>query len=304
MVNWLKKYSLQLPDLLWEADRLRRLHRKNRIELCSIVNAKSGSCSEDCRFCAQSARHKTDIDTYPLLSVDKIVKAADTAHANMASCFGIVTSGRSLKSAKEIASICRAVRGIKERFPAMKCSVSLGVLDKGAMRELKAAGADRFHHNLETSKDFFPRVCTTHTYKERLMTIESAGRAGFSICSGGLFGLGESRSDRLKLALQLRALEVSSVPLNFLHPIKGTSLENARPMPPAEILRTIAMFRLILPKADIKICGGRAVNLRSLQPLIFLAGANGMMIGNYLTQPGQDPASDLQMIRDLGLRVK
>jgi biotin synthase len=185
----------------------------------------------------------------------------------------------------------------------MKCSVSLGSVDAGAMKALKAAGADRFHHNLETSEDYFPRICTTHTYKERLNTIEAAKKAGFSVCSGALFGLGEARRDRIKLALLLRGLGVGSVPLNFLHPIEGTPLEKAKPMPPGEILRTIAVFRLILPEADIKICGGRAANLRSLQPLIFMAGSSGMMIGNYLTRPGPEPAVDLQMIQDLGLRV-
>lgn len=307
MVNQIRKYSLQfdrpLSDLLREADKVRRAYKKNRVELCSIVNAKSGSCSEDCKFCAQSGRHKAKVDIYPLLSSDEILKAAGSAYANKATCFGIVTSGRAVGQIKEIAAICKAIGRIKKQFGPMKCSVSLGSLESGAMKELKAAGADRFHHNLETSENYFPRICTTHTYKERLKTIEAAKKAGFSICSGALFGLGESRLDRLKLAFLLRDLEIGSVPLNFLHPIKGTPLENAKPMPPDEILRTIAIFRLILPAADIKICGGRAVNLRSLQPLIFMAGASGMMIGNYLTQPGQDPALDLQMIRDLGLKI-
>lgn len=297
------KDSLPLFDLLWEANRVREIYKKDRVELCSIVNAKSGSCSEDCKFCAQSGRHRAKVDIYPLLSVEKILRAAESAHANKATCFGIVTSGKSIKRIKEIVAICKAVGRIKKRLPSMKCSVSLGALESGAMKELKMAGADRFHHNLETSEDYFPMICTTHTYKERLRTIEAAKKAKFSICSGALFGLGEARSDRLKLAFLLRDLGIESVPLNFLHPIKGTPLENAKPMPPDEILRTIAIFRLILPEADIKICGGRAVNLRSLQPLIFLAGASGMMIGNYLTQPGQDPKADLQMIRDLGLRV-
>jgi biotin synthase len=303
MVNWLKKYSLQLPDLLLEANKVRQLHKNNRVELCSIVNARSGSCPEDCKFCAQSGRHKAKIDIYPLVGVEEILKAAGKARGNKATCFGIVTSGRAIKDIRDIKTICRAVGRIKKLFPAMKCSVSLGSVEIKAMKELKMAGADRFHHNLETSENFFPRICTTHTYKERLRTIEAAKKTGFSVCSGALFGLGEKRRDRVSLALLLRDMEIESVPLNFLHPIKGTPLEGARPMPPHEILRTIAIFRLILPKADIKICGGRAVNLRGLQPLIFMAGASGMMVGNYLTQPGQDPALDLQMIKDLGLRT-
>jgi len=296
--------NVPLTYLLWRANKTREAFKKNRVELCSIVNAKSGMCPEDCRFCAQSGRYNTKIKRYPLMGISDMLKAAASAHKNKATCFGIVTSGRSVSHVKEIAAICKAVGRIKKQFGSMKCSISLGSLESGAMKELKAAGAVRFHHNLETSEDYFPRICTTHTYKERLKTIEAAKKAGFSICSGALFGLGESRADRLKLAFLLRGLEIESVPLNFLDPIKGTPLENAKPMPPEEILRTIAIFRLILPAADIKICGGRAVNLRSLQSLIFMAGASGMMIGSYLTRPGQDPAADLQMLQDLRLRVK
>ena len=295
--------KVSLPDLLLMANKTREAFKKNRVELCSIVNAKSGMCSEDCKFCAQSGRYNTKIDRYPLLDSGQILSAAVSARKNKATCFGIVTSGKAINNKKEISIICKALGNIKKRFPSMKRSVSLGVLDYPAMKDLRSAGADRFHHNLETSEDYFPMICTTHTYKERLNTIEAAKKAGFGVCSGALFGLGESRADRLKLAFLLKALEVESVPLSFLHPIKGTPLEYKKPTPPDEILRTIAIFRLILPKADIKVCGGRVVNLRSLQSMIFFAGASGMMIGNYLTQPGQDPAVDLQMIRDLGLRV-
>jgi biotin synthase len=239
-----------------------------------------------------------------LLDEREIVKAAKSARKNRAACFGIVTSGRRISSAGEIKVIASAVRKIKKEIPSLKCSASPGSINRAFMRELKAAGIDRFHHNPETSESFFRRICTTHTYEERIKTLQDAKCLGIDICAGGIFGLGEGRKDRLSLALALRKLKAGSVPLNFLHPIKGTPLENKKPMPADEILRTIAIFRLILPQADIKVCGGRVVNLRDLQPLIFFAGASGMMIGNYLTQQGREPALDLQMIKDLGLRIR
>jgi len=292
-----------LFDLMWAADRVRSFFKKDRVKFCSIVNAKSGVCSEDCKFCAQSVYHSTGVKRYPLLKEHEIFKAAKAAYRNKAGCFGIVTSGKGVEGAREIETICKAIKRVKKEFPGLDCSVSLGVLKKDFLLALRRAGADKFHHNLETSEGYFPKICTTHTYKERRETIETAKKAGFKVCSGALFGLGEGRRDRLKLAFLLRDMEIESVPLNFLHPVKGTALEGATPLTPQEILRTVAIFRLILPKRDIKVCGGRAVNLRSLQGMIFFAGANGMMVGNYLTQPGQDPAADLQMIQDLGLRV-
>lgn len=295
--------NVPLFDLLWVANRIRESFRKNRVELCSVVNAKSGICSEDCKFCAQSSHYKTGIKSYPLLSGEEILKAAVNAKNNKATCFGIVTSGKGINDKKEISTICKAIGKIKKNLPGLKRSVSLGIVNKDLLLEFKNSGVERFHHNLETSKDYFPGICSTHTYQDRLETIEDAKKAGFKVCSGGIFGLGEDRRDRLSLAFALRELDVDSVPLNFLHPIKGTALENAAPMSPDEILRIIAIFRIVLPAKEIKVCGGRVVNLRSLQPMIFFAGASGMMIGNYLTQPGQDPAADLEMIRDLGLEV-
>ncbi len=295
--------NILLFDLLWAANKVREKFKRNKIELCSIVNAKSGNCSQDCKFCAQSGHNRAEIERYPLLREDEIMNAARSAVENKATCFGIVTSGKEINNAKEISIISAAVRKIKKNIPYLKCSVSLGILDKSFLLELKKAGLDRLHHNLETSEEYFPKMCTTHTYQDRLKTISRAKEMGFQLCSGGIFGLGETKIDRLKLAFTLKAIDVSSVPLNFLHPIKGTALEGAPLMPPGEILRTIAIFRLILPKKDIKVCGGRVVNLRSLQSMIFFAGASGMMIGNYLTQPGREPAADLAMIRDLGLNV-
>ncbi|MDD5449905.1 MAG: biotin synthase BioB [Candidatus Omnitrophica bacterium] len=292
-----------LFDLMWAANTIRERFKKNRIGFCSVVNAKSGLCGEDCKFCAQSVHHKTGVRRYPLMPQDEIVMAAKQARDNGAGCFGIVTSGRAITDKEEIMNICRAVRKIRKKLPGLDCALSLGILDKASLDMLKSSGALRFHHNLETSRKYFPRICSTHSYEERLKTLKAARSAGFKICSGGIFGLGETRPDRLDLAFTLRELKVDSIPLNFLHPIKGTALEKAKPMSPAEILRVIAIFRIIHPKKDIKVCGGRVVNLRRFEPMIFFAGANGMMIGNYLTQPGQDPAADLEMVKDLGLKI-
>ncbi|MEI8176785.1 MAG: biotin synthase BioB [Candidatus Omnitrophota bacterium] len=296
--------AIELFDLLCTANSVRKSCTDGHIELCSIVNAKSGNCSEDCRFCAQSARHRAAVDTYPLLKTPAIVAAALSARKNGATCFGIVTSGEKIRSAEEMSAIRDAITTIKKKAPGLRCSVSIGSVTGSYLKELRRAGLDRFHHNLETSERFFPRMCTTHTYRDRLKTLTAAKRAGVKICCGGIFGIGEDRDDRIDLAFALKKLKADSVPLNFLHPVPGTPLGSAAPLPVVEILRTIALFRIVLPTAEIKVCGGREVNLGAAQRLIFFAGASGMMIGNYLTQPGNDPADDLKMLRELGLKVK
>lgn len=293
-----------LSDIFWGADRIRSHFKKNTIELCAVVNAKSGNCPEDCIFCAQSVWHKVDIDRYPLLSADEVLKCAERASKIGASCFGIVTSGKGIRKKSELEQICKAIRLIRSKIPWIKISVSLGVIKDEFIYQLKEAGIDRFHHNLETSERYFPNICTTHNYKERLDTIKRALQLGIQLCSGGIFGLGETFSDIISLAFTLRELGVESVPLNFLHPIPGTKAQGLKPLQPLKILKVIALFRYILPKADIKICGGRVVNLRQLQCMIFYAGASGMMVGNYLTQAGQEPSLDHKMLEDLNLKVK
>ncbi|MFH1407400.1 MAG: biotin synthase BioB [Candidatus Omnitrophota bacterium] len=291
-------------DLFLRANSLREKHHKNKVSLCAIVNAKSGLCAQDCKFCSQSLYHKTNIRRYPLLSAEEILKYAKQASRIHATCFGIVTSGKSTDSAKELDTICRALKLIKKNLPRLKRSASLGMLGSSELLALKKAGLERYHHNLETSERFFPKICTTHTHDKRLATIRSAKALGLEVCSGGIFGMGETVNDRVSLAKTLKRFDVDSIPLNFLNPIKGTTLANKKPMPPLEILKTIALFRINLPKADIKVCGGRNMNLRMLQSMIFFAGANGMMIGNYLTTAGNDPRLDLQMIKDLGLKIR
>lgn len=273
------------------------------IDLCAIINAKSGRCSEDCAFCSQSAHYPTDIERYPLVSKEKIAESAKEASNMGANRFSIVVSGENIKDHGELKSICTAIEDMPSSVVIGRCA-SLGTLTRESARDLKKAGLERYHHNLETSESFFPKICTTHSYQERVNTIKIAKEEGFRVCCGGIFGLGETPEQRLEFAFTLKELEVDSIPLNFLNPIPGTPLENAPPIPPMEILKIIAIFRFIHPTKDIRVCGGRQRNLRGIQPLMYLAGANAAMIGNYLTTSGSNPREDLQLIEDLMLVPK
>ena len=291
--------------LLAEAEKVRRKFKGNRVKLCAIVNAKSGRCSENCAFCAQSGHFKTEVPTYPLLSKKEMLKAALDSEKNArATCFSIVTSGKSVKTEKEMDDITAALSAIKEKTKLNRC-VSLGTLDRAAIRKLKAAGLTRLHHNLETAESFFGQICTTHTYQERLSTIKAAKEEGLEVCSGGIFGLGETLEQRVELAFALAELKVDSVPINILNPIPGTpAAVNYQPLKPLEVLRLVAVYRLILQDKDIGVFGGREISLGTLQPLMFLAGANVTLIGDYLTTKGQEPEWDLKMIEELGLEVE
>lgn len=289
------------PSVLYkEASNLRKQYFGSRVKLCSIINAKSGNCGENCAFCAQSRRYGAKIAEYPLVSSEAMVDSARKAAGIKAYAFGIVTSGDCVDGAKELPQICEAVNRIKKEG-VVKPHASLGRLTKEKARRLKDAGLERYHHNLETSKDFFPNICTTHSYQDRIDTVRIAKEAGFEVCSGGIFGLGEDIKHRIDFAFTLKELDVDSVPLNFLIPIRQTPLEDAKPLSADEILMTIAMFRIIMPDKHIKVCGGREVNLGPRQREIFYAGASGMMIGGYLTQGGNPPERDLKMLEELGL---
>lgn len=290
-----------IPLLFHGACLIRDHYNGHGIKLCAIVNAKSGRCPEDCAFCAQSAHHKTRIDAYPLMEPQQILHKAQEAEAMEARRFSIVTSGKT-PTEKELEQIAQAIRLIKEKTGLALCA-SLGMMAQGTAHQLKEAGLTRYHHNLETAPSFFPHICTTHRYEDDLNTLQSAKEAGLEVCSGGIFGLGESPQQRLELAFTLKEMAVDSIPLNFLNPIPGTPLEGTQSLTPLEILKSVALFRLILPDRDIRICGGREFGLRDLHPLVFWAGANGIMIGNYLTTQGRDYRTDLRMIQDLKLEV-
>jgi len=270
--------------------------------LCSIINAKCGGCPEDCAFCSQSVHHQTDIASYPLLPSDEIIDTAKKAFSEGATEFSIVTSGRGISEEKEISSLAETFSKFNENLNIPSCA-SLGLLDLDTALKFKAAGLKNYHHNLETAKSFFQNICSTHTYEESVDTVRIAKSAGFRVCSGGIFGMGESPRQRVELAFILKELDVDSIPMNFLNPIPGTPLESIPPLKPLEILKTIATYRFVFPKRDITICGGREINLRDLQALMFIAGANGTMLGNYLTTRGRASQEDLQMIKDLELEV-
>ena len=298
--NPLAGEDVPLEDLLSAADALLRERFGSEAGLCSIANARNGNCPEDCRFCAQSAHATARIESYGLMDPAPVVRAAREARDAGASCFGVVISGRG-PTPRDLPALCGIFSALRDEVPGIRRAGSLGILDEAAARRLAAAGMEVGHHNLETSRRFFPEVCTTHGYDERLETLHAMKRANLAICTGALFGLGEAWADRLDLLFEIRALEPDSVPLNFLHPIPGTPLENRTPMPPSEILRAIAVARLVLPDAAIRVCGGRERSLGDLQPGIFRAGANGMMIGNYLTTRGRPVAEDMKMLNDLSL---
>jgi biotin synthase len=231
-----------------------------------------------------------------------LVAAAQAAAAAGASRFSLVTAGRGVSSPRDQSAILAAVAAIKEAVPIRVCA-SLGIVDRGFLKELKAAGLYRFHHNLETAASFFPKICTTHSFAQRVATIEAAQEAGLSVCAGGIFGLGETLAQRWEMAQTLKILGVDAIPLNFLHPLPGTPLEHRPLLDPLSALKIVLAFRLTFPERSVIICGGRQVTLRSLAPLLFAAGADSLMTGDYLTTRGRMPDEDRQMLADLGLEL-
>ncbi|MHB9009333.1 MAG: biotin synthase BioB [Limisphaerales bacterium] len=290
-----------LYDLLGWANRVREQFHGNKIHLCSIVNAKAGGCSEDCKFCAQSSFHQTDSPRYGFVDPEPMLEAAEEAHRNGVTGFGLVAAWKGLSEGPMLDEVCQRFEELR-RQGKVRPDASLGLIRSQRVADrLKEAGVECYNHNLETSRRFFPEQCTTHTYDERLQTIRHLKNAGIKICSGGILGLGESREDRVDLAFSLREAGADFVPINVLNPIPGTPYEGNEPLSVLEILKTIACFRLILPRQEILLAGGRAVNLRDAQPLALMAGISALMVGNYLTTVNQPIEKDLQMIHDLGL---
>ncbi|MEW5733269.1 MAG: biotin synthase BioB [Thermodesulfobacteriota bacterium] len=286
-----------VPALLAGADLIRARFFGRGVHLCTIINGKSGRCSEDCGFCSQSAHARTGVEVYPLMEPENLARGAGFARQAGAHRYSVVTSGRRLSRAevKQAADGFSRMDGRGLHFCA-----SLGILDDADMEVLRSAGVTRYHHNLESARSFFPNVCTTHTYDERVETIRAARRAGLSLCVGGLFGMGETDEQVLELALALKELDVDAVPVNFLVAIPGTRMEGRPAIRPLRGLKIIALLRFVLPQKEIIICGGRVTGLGSLHPLVFWAGASGIMTGNYLTTQGRGPEEDLAMIEELG----
>lgn len=297
----LSLYDAPLDALCDAADRIRQARSGDTFDLCTIVNAKSGRCSENCAFCAQSAHHHTGADEYPLLATEALVEQARINHEQGVLRYSLVTSGRRLSDA-EVDQVCDAVRAIRHDVGIEVCA-SVGLLEEASYRKLKEAGVSRVHNNLETSRRYFPKICTTHSFEDKLAAIRAAQAAGLEVCSGGIIGLGETREDRVDLAFTLRDLGVKSVPVNLLNPIPGTPLEKNVVLSPDELRRTIAIFRFILSNAAIRLAGGRGL-LPDKGRACFSSGANAAISGDMLTTSGITTATDRALLRDLGYEVR
>lgn len=290
-----------IDALAHEADRLRKHFCGNTFDMCTIINAKSGKCSENCKYCAQSSHYATKAEEYPLLPVSEIVREARRNEEQGVVRFSVVTSGRSLTDS-EVDSVCESFRAIKRETGIEVCA-SHGLLDEGQFRKLKDAGVTRIHNNLETSRKNFPNICTTHTYDDKIEAVKAAMRAGLNVCSGGIIGMGETMEDRIDMILDIRSLGIRSVPVNILNPIPGTPYESLVKITYDEIIRTIAVFRFINPGASIRMAGGRGL-LPDKGKRAFVSGANAAISGDMLTTSGITVDTDIKMIKELGYEVK
>lgn len=293
--------SAKLSPLCEAADQIRRHFCGNAFDMCSIINGKSGKCPEDCKYCAQSAHYAANTTVYPLLSPEEILQAAEANTANGILRFSIVTSGKRL-SDKEVEQVCDSFQKIQETCSISLCA-SMGLLTKKQFGMLKSAGVVRYHNNLETSRRFFPEICTTHTYEDKIQAIQDAQAAGLTVCSGGIIGLGETMEDRIDMALTLRELHIRSVPINVLNPIPGTPLEHNTPLKEEEVCRTAALFRFLLPDAILRMAGGRGL-MGDQGRRVFQSGANGAITQNMLTTGGVTVHEDKILAEELGFEIR
>lgn len=290
----------QLLDLVAASYRLRYRYFGKTVQLYFLVNAKSGLCPEDCGYCSQSKLSTANIDKYRMLSVDQLLDGARVAAERQSKTYCIVISGRA-PSEREMKAVEMVVPRVKEQFDLKICAC-LGLLSPEHAARLKACGVDRVNHNLNTSQEHYAEICSTHTYGDRMQTLKNVRAAGLELCSGGIIGMGETHQDLVSMALDLRQLQVESIPLNFLHAIEGTPLETQAALTPQDCLRALCMMRFVNPRSELRIAGGREKHLRSLQPLSLYV-ANSIFVGDYLTTKGQPPEADYQMIADMGFEV-
>jgi len=291
----------QIPELVSAAFKVRHHYFGKRVQIHMLQNAKSGLCPEDCHYCSQSAVSEAPIDRYPFLSKEQLLESAKRAKEAGAVRFCIVNSGRG-PTDKEIREIAGVVREIKSQVSINICC-SLGLMDEDKVQALKEAGVERINHNLNTSERHHPNICTTHTYRDRMATVNSVKAVGLSSCCGGIVGMGETDEDIMDLALSLRELGVDSIPLNFLHPIDGTPFGGLNHLTPQRCLKILCLFRFVNPDKELRVGGGRELNLRSLQPLA-LYPANSLFVNGYLTTPGQEASETHRMIADLGFEIE
>ena len=290
-----------LLSLLQGAFIIRKHYYGKKVKLNMIINAKSGYCPEDCGYCSQSSISSAPIEKYPFLSKEEILEGAKRAFDLKAGTYCIVASGRGPTN-RDVNVVTEAVKEIKELY-GLKVCACLGIIKDNQANELKEAGVDRYNHNLNTSEAHHSYITTSHTYQDRVDTVEQIKQSGISPCSGAIIGMKETKQDVISLARSLRKLDADSIPVNFLHAIKGTKLEGVNELNPRYCLKVLALFRYINPTKEIRISGGREVNLRSLQPLGLYA-ANSIFIGDYLTTEGQETNSDHAMLEDLGFEIE
>lgn len=296
----LELYNGLLNELCGAADEIRRYFCRDGFDICTIINGKSGRCPENCKYCAQSAYYHTAAEEYPLLDTEEIVRQAKYNADRGVLRYSIVTSGRALRDF-EVEKMCEAVHEIKKNVDIEVC-VSFGLLNERQYRKLKEAGVTRVHNNLETSRNYFPNVCTTHTFDDKVAAIRAARAAGLSVCSGGIMGLGETAADRIDLAFSLKELEIKSVPVNMLNPIPGTPYEDNIRLGSDDMRQIVAVYRFILPEASIRLAGGRGL-LKDKGESCFLSGANAVISGDMLTTSGYTIESDMAMLEKLGYKA-
>lgn len=292
--------SLSLEDLCALAHALRLRYQGKRVDMCSIMNARSGKCGEDCKWCSQSRFHHTDIEVYPLVDAEAALREAVHNASKGVSRFSLVTSGRTLSPA-DTERICAIYRRIGSECPIKLCA-SLGLLNREQLFQLKESGVTRYHCNLETAPSYFPQVCTTHTIEEKLQTIEWAREVGLEICSGGIIGMGESEEQRVEFALAIRQTGAVSIPVNILNPIPGTRLAGMPPLKDEEVIRAVAMIRILNPEASVRLAGGRS-RIKAVEPELFRCGISGSIVGDLLTTTGSDIDTDKAMFLRLGFEL-
>ena len=290
----------ELMELVDAAFEIRKRYFGKTVQLYFLMNAKSGLCPEDCHYCSQSKISDAPIPKYNILSRDKLLEGAKLAAERQSKTYCIVISGRA-PNEREMQAVEKIVPEIKQKYGLNICAC-LGLLNESQAQRLAAAGVDKVNHNLNTSQEYYKEICTTHTFEDRVETLKNVRKAGLQLCSGGIIGMGESRQDIVDMAFSLNELSVESIPLNFLHAIDGTPMQQKEYLSPRDCIRALAMFRFVNPSSELRIAGGRERHLRSLQPLGLMI-ANSIFVGDYLTTQGQAPSEDYQMIEDLGFEI-
>lgn len=299
----LKLYDLNLDDLVELSAKITKENFNNEVECCSIISAKTGECKENCKYCSQSSHNEAKIECHPLLEVSKVKQAALSAKENGATRFCIVTSGRKVED-KDFNKVLEMIREVSA-IDGIHCCASLGLLTKEQIKEIKKAGIERFNHNINTCENYYDKICTTHSYKDRINTIKMLKEEGIETCTGVILGMGETREDRVDMAFALAELNPKTVPINILNPIKGTKMENFNDkITEEEVLRTICIFRIAMPKTILRYAGGRSTRFsKEYQKLGLKAGINGMLVGNYLTTCGANHNEDREMLSELNLEI-